>query len=1478
MYENSINSKNVEGNSVTHTIQKDIKCSNQAQIKSYQLTIDSFAQSFQMLNFNYFPMKFLIGFTFFVLFLVSFSFAQQQLPSDYLQLKSLSQKEQIELSSLPELKMPASYKNKSIPYEIDNTTQACYSGLFHQAGLSCGQAASVGNGFTYEINRVRNLNGSLTENKYPTHFTWNWENGGNGWYGASYYHSMVVLKTVGNPNMATYGGTHDFGGAKRFMSGYDNYYEGMHNRISGAYAIKCSNEEGILTLKHWLNDHLDGSDVGGIGFFYSQHQDPGTTLPAGTPHAGEKVVTSWGASANHAMTITGYNDSVRWDYNGDGLYTNDIDLNDDDIIDVRDWEIGAFKMCNTYGTPYNGWMMYRTLALASNQGGIWNNTVNVLYAIEDYSPLLTYKVNLYYTHRGRIKIMAGMSTDLSATEPDYYLSFPILDYQGSDYGLQGEDDEISRQMEIGLDVTPFLNIIGTGTPAKFFFQIMENDDDEWGSGQIQNFSVINYSSGAPVEYSSTDVNVAIIQNGVTTVSVNHTPVFDVPEITTSVLPNAQVYHNYSHQMEAAGGDAPYRWEFDTDYQLSEYSSAIPLATTALSGSYISLPFAFNFYGETYNGFYLNSKGYIDFSGESYGLPYNNNALSNNSVSFMNRKCVAAFFSTTTCNTFYSAGADYYIIRWTGTNIDVSLKLTSDGEIFIYYNNCTPVPNQVWSSGISCGDLSRHILTPESGGIANISSVGYQFTQVTAPEIFNLSIDGLLTGVPTEEILAYPLHFKVTDAMGMIDRKTIPISTEGLIIDYAISTSNNNLIEWGENVNMNLTLRNATEGTINNLVLTLTCSDADVTMTDGNHNVALLNPLQELVVNPAFLFNLNYNFYNEQEITFHLTAQSNENTWEFDIVYPVYTADIEVVEYFVDDSDNNRLDIGETSDVYYTFVNEGGAAVEDVVITVSSTDPFLTINDNTDNAGDFIAEQSINAYFNFTADPGCLPGHVALLNFHIEGANGYEKNITGYLSIGQILETWETGTFETYNWSTGGDLPWVISNTGAYEGAYCLKSGTITHDQNSTFEIELQVISPGTISFYRRVSCEDDANNNWDYLVFYIDGIEKERWDGVVEWAQETYNVSAGVRNFKWVYHKDGSVNSNEDAAWVDFIEFPSIYDAEPLLTLSHAEVNKTLNPNQTGTETISISNLGGGIISYSIEILSDVPWLRNQRNITGSYMTSTGQSFNAGDTVAWNFTAKNTSPDQEYIKEITMVFPEGFMIDSLTDFYDQSEDTLLLVSGTPGNGGTFHWFGQQPDTWGMIHVNETATATVYARISEDFEGHLKVYYTLHGEVYGAEPHNVNDSLSFINYGPHINWVTTESTAGNLGIGSTDEITLNFNSDDLVPGVYTCNLNVFASVDTVIIPVSLTVIDPVIVNNSESFTLSVFPNPASDMVSVKSDYILGNISITNMFGQVLFKGNCDRNTLEIDLTGFQPGVYFISARTGEKSDNIKIVVQ
>ncbi|PLX07071.1 MAG: hypothetical protein C0596_13140 [Marinilabiliales bacterium] len=666
--------------------------------------------------------------------------------------------------------------------------------------------------------------------------------------------------------------------------------------------------------------------------------------------------------------------------------------------------------------------------------------------------------------------------------------------------------------------------------------------------------------------------------------------------------------------------------------------------------------------------------------------------------------------------------------------------------------------------------------------------------------------------------------------------------------------------------------------MSDLTLTLTCENTDVTINDGTELITSLNPLEELPIANAFNFDVNFNFYNEEEITLHLVAETGASKWEIDLIESVYTADIELLEYIVDDSDNNLLDIDETSDVIYTFVNEGGIVLHNAIVTVTSSDTFLTINSDTYNLGSMNPFINMYATFNFTSDPTCPVGHVAVLNFHITGDNGYENDIEGYVSIGKVFEDWETAGLETYNWSQSGDVDWFITDENPFEGTYCLKSGDIVHEQNSVLEIELEVISAGQIKFFRKVSCEDDTNNdNWDYLAFYIDDVEQGRWDGIVDWSQVVYPVYAGVHNFKWVYHKDGSVDANDDCAWIDLIEFPSIYDAVPLLTISTTEINKSMYHDENDTETLYISNQGGGIITYEIEIFDDVPWLTKNRSVLGSSISCSANSFHACDTVEWVFTALNLSDDAEWIEEIIMDFPEGFYIDSLTDYFDQSEDTLLLTDGTPGDGAEFTWFGENADGWGLIVGGEIANTTVYGRINEDFYGDMTVNYTMTGDIYGAEPHFIDSSLTIINFGPTITWISAQTTEGALGIGQEDEIILDFNTTGMIPGEYSCNLKIFASTDTITIPVNLTVLDPVGVVNDVKTNISIYPNPTKDLLHIKSNAEIQEIKVINSLGQLVLNKSVKSFSIDIDVDDWMPGIYYIDMVYKDSIQKHKIIV-
>jgi hypothetical protein len=120
-------------------------------------------------------------------------------------------------------------------------------------------------------------------------------------------------------------------------------------------------------------------------------------------------------------------------------------------------------------------------------------------------------------------------------------------------------------------------------------------------------------------------------------------------------------------------------------------------------------------------------------------------------------------------------------------------------------------------------------------------------------------------------------------------------------------------------------------------------------------------------------------------------------------------------------------------------------------------------------------------------------------------------------------------FETGNlgsaWTTSGNKPWSVVSTN---GDHYAQSGAIGNSQNSILELTANA-QTGKIKFQRKVSSED----GWDYLKFYIDGVEKGRWSGEQDWQPLEYTTTPGTHLLKWGYDKDSSVSSGEDAAWID---------------------------------------------------------------------------------------------------------------------------------------------------------------------------------------------------------------------------------------------------------------------------------------------------------------------------------------------------------
>ena len=1504
----------------------------------------------------------------------------------------LSQKEQELLLSFPDLIMPESYKNKSIPYKVDHSQSEHFRPMFAQSGMSCGQASSTGICFTYEMNAARDLQANTNTNLYPTGFVYNWDAGDWGSNGVSYYHTLEVLRNVGTPNQEEYGGTIDAGGNYRWMTGYDLYYSAMHNRIIGSYKIDIGDADGLLILKNWINDHLNGDDDGGCAIFYSTVPYPDATLPTGTEEGGKQVITSLSASTSHSMAILGYNDSIRYDYNGDGQYTNNIDITGDGQVTMADWEIGGIKMCNTYsGGP--AWadggfcyIMYKALAT----GAFWHDVVHVMYVNPSYEPQLTAKVNITYTNRKRIKVYAGISLNTSSTYPEYVIDLPIMDYQGGEKFMTGGDQEADKTIEFGLDLTPLLNYITPGQEAKYFIQVYENDADGWGSGTLNSFSLINYSSGSPVETICSSPAQSIPQNGIATLSIVSSETYDPVNITTSNLSSGAIMSPFSQQLLAEGGTEPYTWSFDMDFNISESTSTFPSGGTSLSGSgffAVPLGFTFNYYGVDYTTIYVSNKGLVVFeTWFSDYLPYYN---SHDATVFMHTKCIAPFYRSALTSTMTTlSGAGYKTIIWDNAVIDYSMTLFDNGRIEFSYNNSVLTSLVPYVCGVSNGDeMNFHrIAFDDPASVVN----GYKYILVpyAIPDEFEVNSEGLLTGMPTHEYLAEDFHFKVMDNNGIRDKITLPFVTDGLILEYTVNTPDDAVIEYAENVTLDLSVTNPMDNSVTGISITASESDPYITITDNSAVCTDLNPDANQIIVNAFAFAVSSDVPDNHEFQMNFTVTSDQGTWDYffmftayapnivtgdaevndandDILAPDETADImipvsniggsdvhnltvtastidpyitinadtdnisslepdqtanvvfnistasivenqhsaiislnftgdngytEVVEVevvintavltvqntMVNDGDNNCLDPGETSDVIFNLKNIGLVAANNITATLSTDDPLISINTAPIDIANLLAGNNTLLTYNISVDPTCDMAHFVEFNMHVVADNGLSTDISVYLIIGILSETFESGGLETFEWVQPESIDWYLVTDEVYDGTYSLRSGDIAHSQQTVFETEMFVVADGTISFARKVSSE----SNWDFFEFLIDDVVVYNLSGEIPWDIYSHPVTVGQHKFTWRYRKDNIDDGGQDAAWIDNIVFPAVNNIPPLLSCDVVEITNLMNTNQTDVDPLIISNIGGGVLDFEIDVVS-VDF--KSKEIFGSTLTTDISTFVPGETYTVAFNINALSTDYEWVKNLVINFPAEITVNSSTDLVGPSG--TLYSAGTTGAGASLEF--TTTETWGVIHENETATCTVSITFDDNYvSSESTISYVITGDNYGSDPHSVNGEIELANLASF--WLYVSPDEGSIPYSSDFELSLNYNTDGMAEGVYYANLIITAGEDMLTIPVELTVDFTAGIELNSIAELSVWPNPFNSFAKIGFESEVSGLAQMNLYditGKQIalpissFETIQGTNIVEIDFSDWLPaGMYILHVNCGNKHEFVKLVKQ
>ncbi len=189
-----------------------------------------------------------------------------------------------------------------------------------------------------------------------------------------------------------------------------------------------------------------------------------------------------------------------------------------------------------------------------------------------------------------------------------------------------------------------------------------------------------------------------------------------------------------------------------------------------------------------------------------------------------------------------------------------------------------------------------------------------------------------------------------------------------------------------------------------------------------------------------------------------------------------------------------------------------------------------------------------------------------------------------LTLGEALD------FPAVPWTTSSATPWVGQKGVTFDTVDAVQAAAIGDNQESSFGTTVN--GPLSLEFRWKVSSEQDG----DFLVLKVDGVDTSSISGVVDWTQVTVPIAAGSHLIEWVYRKNSAISQDPDTAWVDTVNFLSA--AAPAITsaaTASATVGDAFSYQITATNTPSSFAITAGTLPLGLAfdaatgVISGVP-------------------------------------------------------------------------------------------------------------------------------------------------------------------------------------------------------------------------------------------------------------------------------------------------
>ncbi len=353
-------------------------------------------------------------------------------------------------------------------------------------------------------------------------------------------------------------------------------------------------------------------------------------------------------------------------------------------------------------------------------------------------------------------------------------------------------------------------------------------------------------------------------------------------------------------------------------------------------------------------------------------------------------------------------------------------------------------------------------------------------------------------------------------------------------------NNNNTPDFDENIMLDVSLENLGVDIAYSVEATISSTDPFINITDDKQAWGDIANGFTKIETDAFALEITDDIPDQHLVNIRIDiADNNSNTWNSTFNMKVNAPEMAVGSMVIDDVNGGNgdgvIDPGETIEVTLECLNNGHCEAPNTEGVLTSSSGYVNIVNSTINLGSIQNANKKDATYSIIIDAGTPVGTPLDFDFDLNSGK-YAAQTDFNLKVGLIAEDFETGDFLKFPWTTLGNKPWFSSTNNPYEGTYCAESGSISGNQLSIMMITMDVVVDDSISFFRKVSSEQD----YDFLSFSIDNQVKEEWSGEMPWERVSYPVTAGMHSFKWAYEKDFWASQGDDCGWIDYVIFPPV--------------------------------------------------------------------------------------------------------------------------------------------------------------------------------------------------------------------------------------------------------------------------------------------------------------------------------------------------